>query len=110
MVTVLCGSSTVVDLVSFHRDHGPENLERVMGSNDRSMVKRVLIGIRGLSRRGVDVAIAEDGQESSSKETIKAKKMARQKRRKACRSHRQARYNASVETEMASNQTEIGAA
>lgn len=109
-VMVLCGSSTVVDLVNFHRDHGPESLERVISTNDRSMVKRVLTGIRELSRRGVDVAITEDGQESSSKETIKAKTMARQKGRKACRSRRQVQHNASIETETASNQTEIGAA
>lgn len=83
-----CGSSTVVDLVNFHRDHGPESLERVISTNDRSMIKRLLTGILALSRRGVDAAIAEDGQESSSKETIKAKTMARKKGRKACRSCR----------------------
>lgn len=44
-VMVLCGSSTVVDLVNFHRDHGPKSLERVISTNDRSMIKRVLIGI-----------------------------------------------------------------
>ncbi|KAH8725624.1 hypothetical protein GQ44DRAFT_739450 [Phaeosphaeriaceae sp. PMI808] len=57
-----------------------------------------------------DVAIAEDGQESSSKETIKAKTMARQKGRKACRSRRQVQHNASIETETAGNQTGIGTA
>ena len=58
---VLCGSLTVVDLVNFYRDYGPESLDRVISTNDRSMIKRGLIGIRELSRRGVDVAIAEDG-------------------------------------------------
>ncbi|KAF2011251.1 hypothetical protein BU24DRAFT_353940 [Aaosphaeria arxii CBS 175.79] len=57
-----------------------------------------------------DVAIAEVGQESNSKETLKAKTMARQKGRKACRSRRQAQYNAPIETETANNQTEIKAA
>jgi hypothetical protein len=75
-VMVLCDSSTVVDLVNYHRDHGPESLEDVRGTNDRSMIRRVLTGLRELSRRGVDVAIAEDGQESSSKETMKAKTVA----------------------------------
>ena len=75
-VTVLCGSSTVVDLVKLHLHHGPKSLEGVTSTNDRSMIKRVLKGIRELSRRGVDVAIAEDRQESSSKETTKAKTMA----------------------------------
>lgn len=109
-VTVLCGSSTVVDLLNFHRDHGPESLERVISTNDRSMIKRVLTGIRELSRRGrgVDVAIAEDGQESSSKQTIKAKTMARQKGRQACRSRRQLRHNASIEAETAGDQTGNG--
>lgn len=109
-VMVLCDSSTVVDLVNFHRDHGPESLGSVISTNDRSMITRVLTGIRELSRRGVHVAIAEDGQERSSKETGKAKTMARQKGRKACRSRRQVQQNASIETETAGNQTGIGAA
>ena len=110
-VTVLCDSSTVVDLIAFHRDHSPASLENVRSTNDRSMIKRVLKGIRELSRRagGVDVVIAENGQESSSKETRKTKTMARQKGRKACRSRRQAQRIASIETETAGNQTGSGA-
>lgn len=106
-VTVLCDSSTVVDLIDFHRNHGPESLESVTSTNDRSMIKRVLKGIRELSRRGVDVVIAEDGPESRSKETLKVKTMARQKGRKACRSRRLAQQNASIETETTGNQTGI---
>jgi hypothetical protein len=74
------------------------------------MIKRVLTGIRELSRRGVDVVITEDGQESNSNETTKAKTMARQKGRKACRSRRQARHNALIEAETAGDQTWIGLA
>lgn len=109
-VTVLCGSPTVVDLVNLRRAHGPENLESVRSMNDRSMIKRVLKGIRELLRRRVYVAIAEDGQKSSSKEANKAKTMARQKGRKACRSRRQARRNASIVTETAGTQAGIGVA
>jgi hypothetical protein len=104
---VLCDSSTVVDLIDFHRNHGPESLENVISTNDRSMIERVLKGIRELSRRGVDVAIVEDRPESSSKETRKAKTMSRQKGRKACRSRRLAQQNALIETETARNQTGI---
>lgn len=106
-VMVLCDSSTVVELIDFHRNNGPESLESVISTNDRSMIKRVLKGIRELSRRGVDVVIAEDRPESSSKKTLKAKKMARQKGRKACRSHRLAQQNASIETATAGSQTRI---
>lgn len=76
------------------------------------MIKRVLTGIRELSRRGINVAIAEDGQGSSSKETVKAKTMAQQKGTKACRSRsrRQVQHNASIDTETAGNQTGTGAA
>jgi hypothetical protein len=100
-VTVLCGSLTVVEWVNSHRDYGPENLQNVTSTNDRSMIKRVLTGIRELSRRGVDVTIAEYGQESSSKETMKVKTMARQKGRKACRSHCLIQPNAASATEKA---------
>ncbi len=106
-VTVLCGSSAVVDLVNFHRDHGPESLEKMTSANDRAMVKRVLAGLRQLLRRGVEVAIAEDGQESSSKETMKTKTMARQKGTTACRSRRQAQRMTLIEPETVDDQTEI---
>lgn len=108
-VTVLCDSLAVVDLVNFHRDHGPESLEGVKSANDREMIKRVLTGIRELSRRGVEVVIAEDGEEGSSKEGMKAKTMARQRGRKACRSRRLAQQNAAIEAETAGDQTGIGA-
>lgn len=108
--TVLCASSAVVNLISFHRDHGPESLKEVRSTNDHSMIKRVLIGIRALLRRGVDVAIAEDGQESNSKDTMKARTMARQKGNKACRSRRQAQLNAWIQIQAVSNQTEVDAA
>lgn len=97
-VVVLCGSSKVINLVNFRRDHGPECLERVTSTNDRSMIKRVLKDIRVLTRREVDVTIAEDGQEGTSEFSIEARTMARQKGRKACRDRRRARYHASMET------------
>ncbi|KAH3942595.1 hypothetical protein HBI56_169320 [Parastagonospora nodorum] len=96
-VTVLCESSAVVELVNFHRDKAPESLDCVISTNDCAMIKRVLVGVRELSRRGVDVVIAEDGLEIGSKETMRAETMARQKGRKACRSRCQAQHNAFIE-------------
>jgi hypothetical protein len=80
---------------------GPESLEDVTNINDRLMIKRVLTGVRELSRRGIDVTIAEYGLEDSNKETVKAGTMARQKRRKECRSCCQVQQNASSAAETA---------
>jgi hypothetical protein len=96
-VTVLCESSAVVELVKFHRDKAPESLDSVISTNDRAMIKRVLTGVQELSRRGVDVVIAEDGLETGSKETMRVETMARQKGTKACRSRRQAQHKALME-------------
>jgi hypothetical protein len=73
------------------------------------MIKRVLKGIRELLRRGVDVAIAKDEQKSSSKETRKAKTMARQKGSKACRSLRQVQHDVLTAIGTARDQTGFGA-
>jgi len=73
-VTVLCDSSAVVELVKFHRDSGPKSLDNVTSTNDRATVKRVLVGIRELSRRGVDVSSLRKGW----KVTARKQRMRRQ--------------------------------
>ena len=64
--------------------------------NDCRMIKKVIVGIRNLSRRGleVDIAVSKGGD----KDYEKAKTLARQRGRKASRSRRRRRsaYNSSA--------------
>jgi hypothetical protein len=58
-VTVLCSLPAVVELIKYHRGHGPKSLESVVSTEDRSMIKRstgeckttVAIQCPNLSRR-----------------------------------------------------------
>lgn len=86
-VTILSGSPTVIQIVNHHIKHAPKSLEDVASTNDRSMIKRVVAGVRKLSNYGLEVSIAVFGEEDETGKT--ARTMAKQRGRKACRSRRQ---------------------
>ena len=88
-VTILSSSPTIVQIVNHHIKHAPKSLEDVASTNDRSMIKRVVAGVRRLSHHGLEVSIAVFGREDETGET--ARTIARQRGRKACRSRRQLR-------------------
>jgi hypothetical protein len=90
-VTVLCGSPAVVELVEYHRAHGPASLESVVCAEDRAMVRKVLASVKRLVRCNVQVSVEEDGAEGSAVDAARVKMMAHQRRKKACRRRRHER-------------------
>jgi len=88
-VTILSSSSTIIQIVNHHINHAAKSLEDVASTNDHSMIKRVIAGVRKLSHYDLEVSIAVFGKED---ETGKmARTMARQRGSKACRSRRRLR-------------------
>jgi predicted MarR family transcription regulator len=88
-VTIHSSSPAIIQIVNHHIKHAPKSLEDVASTNDRSMIKRVVAGVRKLSHYGLKVSIAVFGTEDETGKT--ARTMARQRGRKACRSRRQLR-------------------
>ncbi len=85
-VTVFSDSPKVVQTINHHIKYAPDSLRDVASTSDRSIIKRVIAGVRRLSRGGLEVAIAvSDGKDKAGG---KARTIARQKGRKACRSRR----------------------
>lgn len=87
-VDVIGDSRWVVEKVNHHLKLGVESLEEVASTNDRSMIGRIVVAVRKMSRRGVEVSIAVHQSEDRSKEIARARTMARQRGRKACKSRR----------------------
>jgi predicted MarR family transcription regulator len=88
-VTIHSSSPAIIQIVNHHIKHAPKSLEDVASTNDRSMIKRVVAGVRKLSHYGLKVSIAVFGTEDETGKT--AWTMARQRGRKACRSRLQLR-------------------
>ncbi|KAL9043251.1 MAG: hypothetical protein Q9214_003556 [Letrouitia sp. 1 TL-2023] len=86
-VVVFSESSKVVQLVNHHIEHGPDSLQDVTSTNDRKMIKSVLAAVQRLSRHGLHVSIRVSSRGDRTGE--KARKFARQKGRKACKSRHQ---------------------
>ncbi|KAI4166371.1 MAG: hypothetical protein LQ342_000261 [Letrouitia transgressa] len=88
-VVVFSESSKVVQLVNHHMEHGPDRLEDVTSTNDRKMIKKVLTAVQRLSHHGPNVSISVSSRGDKTGE--KARKLARQKGRKACKSRHRLR-------------------
>jgi ribonuclease HI len=88
-VTVFSDSPKVVQTINHHIKYAPDSLRDAASTNDRSIIKRVIAGVRRLSRRGLEVAIAVPS--GKDKAGGKARTMARQRGRKAYRSRRRLR-------------------
>ncbi|KAL9088904.1 MAG: hypothetical protein Q9165_005961 [Trypethelium subeluteriae] len=86
-VAVYSDSLKVVELINHHIKHAPASLANVKSTNDRSMIKRVIIAAQKLSRQGLEVLIA--GSSGNGKGWARARILARQKGRQACKSRRQ---------------------
>lgn len=56
-VTVLCSLPAVVEVINRHRACGAKSLESVVSKEDRSMLRRVLAGVRRLLRYNVQVSV-----------------------------------------------------
>ncbi|KAJ9606195.1 hypothetical protein H2200_009156, partial [Cladophialophora chaetospira] len=88
-VNVFSDSLKAVQTINYHLKHGLESLDGVKSTNDGSMIKRVVTKVRELSRLGLEVAVAmSDGKD---KAEAKARTIARQKGRKACKSRHRLR-------------------
>lgn len=107
-VTVLCSLPAVVELIKYHRTHGPKSLESVVSTEDRSMMKRVLASVKRLSRYNVQVSVVEDGAEGNTADAARVKMMARQRKKKACRRRRHARRIMSTNAGTAGDEEEDG--
>ncbi|KAF7506179.1 hypothetical protein GJ744_012159 [Endocarpon pusillum] len=88
-VTIFSDSPKVVQRFHHHINYAPDSPGDETSINDRSIIKRVIAGVHGLSRRGLEVAIAISSEKD--KAGGKARAMARQRGRKACRSRRRLR-------------------
>ena len=86
-VTVYSNSPKVVETINHHIKHAPTSLNNVTSTNDRLMIKRVVTGARKLSRQGLEISIV--GSSGECKRWERARKLAMQKGRQACRSRRQ---------------------
>jgi hypothetical protein len=91
-VTVFCNEATACRQITWYISHGVKALEEdVASANDRAMIKRVVVAVRELTKRGIDISVALAEAENENKEAAKAKRLARQKGRKACQSRRRVR-------------------
>ena len=85
-VTVFSDLLKAVQTINYHIKHAPESLQNVASTNDSSMIKRVITRVRELSRLGLEVAVATSS--GKDKAEGKARTIARQNGRKACKSRR----------------------
>ncbi|KAI9677943.1 MAG: hypothetical protein M1822_008051 [Bathelium mastoideum] len=86
-IQVYSDSSEVVQTVNHHISHAPTSLANVTSTYDRLMVRRVVTKAQQLSRQGFKVYITDSGEKSKGWE--RARVIARQKGRQACKSRRQ---------------------
>jgi hypothetical protein len=105
-VTVFCSMPVVVGLINHHRTHKSKSLESVVSPEDRSMVKEVLECVRRLSRYNVNVSVVADGEEGSTVCAARAKGLAHQRKKKACRRHRRERRTVSANVGAADQEEE----
>jgi ribonuclease HI len=92
-ITVFAESSEVVQTVNYHMLDGNRSCENVTSTLDRLMIKRVIAGAKRLLHRakkhlgrGVKITIALHTADEAGK---RARALARQKGRQACKSRRQ---------------------
>ncbi|KAI6083555.1 hypothetical protein F4821DRAFT_244573, partial [Hypoxylon rubiginosum] len=91
-VTVYSESARDVLRVNHHIEQGPDSLQDVKSANDRKMIGKVLAAVRKLSRPGLHVSISVTGNGGDIDPAgKKARTLARQKGRKACRSRHRLR-------------------
>jgi hypothetical protein len=107
-VTVLCSLPAVVEMIKDHRARDTKSLESVVSTEDRSMLRRVLAGVRRLSRYNVQVSVVEYGAEGNTVDAARVKMLARHRKKKACRRRRHERRIMSKNTEMAGDEEEDG--
>lgn len=72
------------------------------------MLRRVLAGVRRLSRYNVQVSVVGYGAEGNTVDAARAKMLARHRKKKACRRRRHERRIMSKNTEMAGDEEEDG--
>lgn len=88
-VTVFSASVKAVQTINHHIKQASNSLRDVASTNDRSIIKRVIARVQRLSRCGLEVVISiSDGK---GKAAEKARTLARQRGRKACKSRRRLR-------------------
>ena len=85
-VAVFSESLEVVGKINHHLKYAPHSLQDVASANDRAIIKRVIAGVRKLSRHGLEVTIATSSENSKARD--RARTLARQKGRQACKSRR----------------------
>ena len=92
-LTVFCSSSNVCDIINHYLECSLIELEHVVSTNDRAMIRRVVVSVRELERRGVEVRIVHSVSFQVSEEAARVRTLARQNGSKACRSRRRARVS-----------------
>lgn len=107
-VTVLCSLPAVVEVIKQHRACGTtKSLESVVSTEDRSMLRRVLAGVRRLSRCDVQVSVVGYGAEGDTVDAARVDTIARH-RKKVCRRRRHERRIMLINTETAGDEREDG--
>lgn len=108
-VTVLCRLPVVAEVI---KQHGAcsttKSLESVVSTEDRSMLRRPLAGVRRLSRYGVHVSVVEYGAEGDTVDAARVEMLARHRKKKGCRRRRHERRTMSANTETAGDEREDG--
>ncbi|UPX09462.1 uncharacterized protein EKO05_0000151 [Ascochyta rabiei] len=107
-VTVLCSLPAVVEVIKHHRACGTKSLESVVSTEDRSMLRRVLAGVRRLSRYNVQVSVVWYGAEGNTVDAARVEMIARHRKKKACRRRRHERRIMSKNTETVGDEEEDG--
>lgn len=98
-VTVLCNLPAVVEVINDHQARGTESLESVVSMEDRSMLRRVLAGVRRLSQHNVQVSVVGYGAEGNTVDAVRVEMIARHRKKKVCRRRRHERRIMSANTE-----------
>ncbi|KAH6621815.1 hypothetical protein C7974DRAFT_377481 [Boeremia exigua] len=90
-IAVLCSLPAVVERIKDHRVRGIKSLKSVVSTEDRSMLRRVLVAIRRFSRYNVQVSVVEYGVESNTVDAARVEMIARHRKKKTCRRRRHER-------------------
>lgn len=88
-VVIFLDSPRVVEKINHRINQASDSFQDITSTNDRSMLMRVINGVQRLSRNGLEVTITVPSKKENSGE--RARTIARQKGRKACKSRRRLR-------------------
>ncbi len=105
-VTVLCSLPAVAQVIKHHQACSIKSLKSVVSTEDQSMLRRVLAGVRQLSRYNAQVSVVGYEAEGNTVDAARVETIARHRKKKVCCRRRHEQQIMSTNTETAGNREE----